>query len=88
MQAARVIGNTHATVRHSSLDGWRLLVVQPLNIKNSPDGFPVLVIDNLGAGRGDLVFFTSDGNAVRELVGRKDCPVRYAVQGIIDATTD
>jgi ethanolamine utilization protein EutN len=85
MQTARVIGNTHATVRHSSLDGWRLLVVQPLDINNAADGFPLLVIDDLGAGRGDLVFFTSDGSAVRALVGRKDCLVRFAVQGILDA---
>lgn len=85
MQTARVIGNTHATVRHPSMDGWRLLVVQPLDINNAPDGFPLLVIDNLGAGRGDLVFFTSDGSAIRGLVGRKDCPVRFAVQGILDA---
>ncbi|MCH2212939.1 MAG: EutN/CcmL family microcompartment protein [Fuerstiella sp.] len=85
MQAARVIGTTHATVRHPSLDGWRLLVVLPLDIHESPDGFPALAIDNLGARCGDLVFFTSDGNVVRELVGQNDCPVRFAVQGIMDA---
>ena len=87
MQAARVIGNTHATVRHPSLDGWRLLCLQPLDIRNNPDGFPVLAIDDLGAGKGDIVFFTSDGNVVREQVGRKDCPVRFAVQGIIDPSS-
>ena len=85
MQTARVIGTTHATVRHPSLDGWRLLVVLPLDIHDRPDGFPALAIDNLGASRGDRVFFTSDGNVVRELVGRNDCPVRFAVQGIMDA---
>lgn len=58
--------------------------MQPLDINDNPEGFPFLAIDHLGAGRGDLVFFTSDGNAVRELVGRNDCPVRFAVQGIID----
>lgn len=84
MQTARVIGNTHATIRHPSLDGWKLLCVQPLDIDDRADGFPLLAIDHLGAGRGDLVFFTSDGKAVRELTGRDDCPIRFAVQGIID----
>jgi len=84
MHAARVIGNTHATVKHPSLDGWRLLCIQPVDIENQPDGFPLLAIDDLGAHRGDMVFFTSDGNAVREQVGRSDCPVRFAIQGIID----
>ena len=85
MQFARVLGAATATVKHSSMDGWRLLVVLPLDIDDKPDGFPALAIDNLGARCGDLVFFTSDGNVVRELVGQNDCPVRFAVQGIMDA---
>ncbi len=85
MQAARVIGNTHATVRHPSLDGWRLLALQPVDINNNRDSFPLLAIDNLGARRDDMVFFTSDGQAVKELVGRSDCPVRYVIHGIIDS---
>ena len=84
LQAARVIGNATATVKHPSLDGWRLIALQPLDIKDQPDGFPFLAIDNLGAGKGDMIFFTSDGKRIREMVGRNDCPIRYAVQGIID----
>ena len=84
MQSAIVIGNATATVKHSSLDGWRLVVLQPLDIEDKPDGFPFLAIDNLGAGKGDNVFFTSDGKYVRQLVGRDDCPIRFAVQGMID----
>lgn len=85
MQAAKVIGNATATVKHPSLDGWRLIALQPLDINNEPDGFPFLAIDDLGAGKGDLVFFTSDGKAIRKMVGRNDCPIRYAIQGMIDA---
>jgi len=84
MQAARVIGNATATVKHPSLAGWRLIALQPLDIDNAADGFPFLAIDNLGVGKGDFVFFTSDGNSIREMVGRNDCPIRYAVQGMID----
>ena len=84
MHAARVIGNVDATVKHDSLHGWRLLIVQPLDINNNPDDLPVLAIDRLGAGRGELVFYTNDVPAVREIVGRGDCPVRFAVAGIVD----
>ena len=84
MQTARVIGNATATVKHPSLDGWRLMVLQPLDISDGADGFPFLALDHLGAGRGDTVFYTSDGKSIRELVGRNDCPVRFAIQGIID----
>ncbi len=84
MQTATVIGNATATVKHASLDGWRLIALQPLDINDKPDGFPFLSIDNLGAGKGDKVFFTSDGKHIRKMVGRNDCPIRFAVQGIID----
>ncbi|MEZ6062286.1 MAG: EutN/CcmL family microcompartment protein [Planctomycetaceae bacterium] len=84
METARVLGNATATVRHPSLDGWRLIVLQPLDINNQADGFPILAIDELGVARNSLVFFTSDGSSIREMVGRNDCPVRFAVQGIID----
>ena len=84
MQAAKVIGNATATVKHPSLDGWRLIALQPVDINNEADGFPFLAIDNLGAGDGEMVFFTSDGKSIRGMVGRNDCPIRYAVQGIID----
>ena len=84
MQAATVIGNATATVKHPSLDGWRLIALQPVDIRNEADGFPLLAIDNLGAGQGDMVFFTSDGKSIRGMVGRNDCPIRFAVQGFID----
>jgi len=85
VQTVQVIGNATSTIKHPALDGWRLVAVQPLDIKDQPDGFPFLAIDNLGAGKGDTVFVTSDGKSIRTMVGRDDCPVRYAVQGFIDS---
>ena len=72
MQAALVIGNATATVKHSSLDGWKLTAIQPLDIADQPEGFPFLAIDNMGAGKGDKVFFTSDGKSIRKMTGRDD----------------
>ena len=84
MQTARVIGHVTATMKHSSLDGWKLIVLQPLDIHNEPDEFPQLAIDPLGARQGDHVFFTSDGKYIQQLTGRKDSPIRFSVQGIQD----
>ncbi|MEP3480385.1 MAG: EutN/CcmL family microcompartment protein [Fuerstiella sp.] len=84
MQAALVIGNATATVKHPSLDGWKLTAIQPLDIADQPEGFPFLAIDSLGARKGDKVFFTSDGKSIRGLTQRNDCPIRFAIQGIID----
>lgn len=84
MQTARVIGNVTTTVKHASLAGWRLLVLQPLDIRGEPDEQPVIAVDQLGAGRGDLVFFTSDAKYIQQLTGRKDSPIRFSVQGLVD----
>jgi len=84
VQTARIIGHATATLKHSSLNGWKLVVLQPLDINNEPDEFPQLAIDPLGARQGDHVFFTSDTKYIQELTSRKDSPIRFSVQGILD----
>ena len=84
MQLAEIIGRATATVKHPSMNGWRLLIAQPLGSSGQDDGEPVIVIDDLGSGRGDKVMITSDGKYVTEIVGTKASPVRWAVLGIAD----
>lgn len=84
MQSALVIGTTRATVKHESLNGQRLLIVQPLGANDSPDGGPMIAIDQLGAGRGDRVMITSDGRYTRSLVNHSNTPVRWCTIGILD----
>ncbi len=84
MQLARVVGRATATVKHPTLNGWRMLLVQPLDAQGGPDGDPQIAIDNLGSGKGDVVMITTDGAAVRDIVGSNNAPLRYAVIGIPD----
>jgi len=84
MQPATVIGHATATVRHPSLGGRRLVVVQPLDARGGDDGPPLIAVDELGSGRGDTVILTSDGTSIREMLGTNDTPVRWAVLGLAD----
>jgi ethanolamine utilization protein EutN len=84
MQLARVIGQGISTVKHPSLTGWKLLLVQPLGTNGKEDGEPLLAIDNLGAGLAHLVMVSNDGAGARELVGAKNAPVRWMVLGVVD----
>jgi ethanolamine utilization protein EutN len=84
MQIARVVGHATATVKHASLKGWRLLLVQPLLANGAEDGEPLLAIDRLGAGPKARVMLTNDGAAVREEVGAKNSPIRWMVLGLCD----
>ena len=82
---ARVLGQAISTVKHPSLQGWRLLVVQPLTSQGKEDGDPFVAVDSLGAGIDDRVIVSSDGAGARQLIGHKNSPVRWMVMGICDA---
>ena len=80
MRLATIKGHVTSTVKHKSLDGWRLLIAMP----ESPDLAPQIVLDNLGAGIGQKVMISSDGSEARKMVGDKLSPARWSVMRIID----
>jgi ethanolamine utilization protein EutN len=84
MQLARVLGHAVSTIKHPSMHGWRLLIVQPLASDEKPDGEPLLAIDSLGSAVQDRVIISNDGSGARQLVGSKTSPVRWFVMGIQD----
>ncbi len=84
MQLGHVLGHAVATVKHPSLRGWRLLVVQLLTADGREDGEPILVIDGLGAKVGDRVLASNDGAGARQLMGSANSPVRWSVMGVPD----
>ena len=88
MRLARVEGNVVATRKHSSLDGWRLVVCQPINLEGENDGTPIIAIDPHGAGMHQRVIVSSDGLAARRTVGDARSPVRMMITGIIDKTQE
>ncbi|MGQ9576621.1 MAG: EutN/CcmL family microcompartment protein [Thermoguttaceae bacterium] len=85
MQAGRVVGSATSTVKHPSMAGWKLLLVQPYGPDGrTPDGDPLLAVDPLGAGIGQVVIISSDGKGTRELLQSENTPVRWSVIGIAD----
>jgi ethanolamine utilization protein EutN len=85
MLHAKVIGSATATVRHPSLAGCKLLVVQPYQLDGkTPDGDPQLAVDRLGAGFGEMVVLSSDGKFVRQMLDSETTPVRWSIIGIED----
>ncbi len=85
MQIGKVIGTATSTVKHASMNGWKLLIVQTYGTDGrTPDGDPQLAVDRLGAGRGERVLLTSDGAGTRELLKSDTTPVRWSVMGVVD----
>ncbi len=85
MLTAQVVGHATSTVKHPSMQGWKLLIVQPLAPDGRADGDPVVAVDSLGAGIREKVIISSDGQGTRELLGSANTPVRWSVIGIADS---
>lgn len=84
MQIARVIGTLVATQKHRTLEGAKLLLVQPLTVADAPRGTPLLAIDSVGAGVGEKVLIVLEGRAAGEALRKKAAPVDAAIVGIVD----
>jgi ethanolamine utilization protein EutN len=87
MQIARVLGPLVATQKHHTLEGGKLLLVQPLTLGQTPRGAPLLAIDSVGAGIGETVLLVIEGRAAGQAVRRKGAPIDAAIVGIIDRIT-
>jgi ethanolamine utilization protein EutN len=87
MQIGRVVGTVVSTQKHRKFEGAKLLLVQPLNIDDSPRGSALLAVDGVGAGVGEKVLVVLEGRAAGETLGRKAAPVDAAIVGIIDSVT-
>jgi ethanolamine utilization protein EutN len=81
---ARVEGHVVAVRKHPSLEGWRLVVCQPIDAQGRPEGTPQVAIDALGAGLHQQVVISSDGAAARRAVGDEKSPVRWLIIGVVD----
>lgn len=84
MQIARVVGTVVATQKHRKFEGAKLLMVQPLNLDDSPRGNALLAVDGVGAGVHEKVLIVLEGRAAGEALGKKAAPVDAAVIGIVD----
>lgn len=87
MDIGKVIGTVVATRKDPSLEGTRLLVLQPLDENHSPISEPLVAVDTLqDAGVGEIVYIVTGGDAVGVVPGRR-MPVDVAIVGIVDTVT-
>ena len=87
MQICRVIGTVVSTQKNRKFEGAKLMLVQPLNMDDTPRGNALLGVDGVGAGVDEKVLVVLEGRAAGEALGRKGTPVDAAIIGIIDTIT-
>lgn len=84
MQLARVIGTVVSTVKNESLEGRKLLVIQPVDSALKDIGKPVIAVDSAGAGKGELVFWCR-GKESSFPFSPLEVPTDCTIVGIVDS---
>jgi ethanolamine utilization protein EutN len=83
MQIGRVIGNVVATMKNQSLEGQRLLIVQPLTPDLKNTGKQLICTDATGSGAGELVYWCR-GKEASFPFRPAEVPTEATIVGIID----
>lgn len=84
MQLARVVGTVVSTQKTQNLTGMKLLIVEPVDARSlAAAGKPLVAVDGVGAGEGEVVLYVS-GSSARLTERTKDRPVDATIMAIVD----
>lgn len=85
MQIAKVKGNVVSTNKTDKLLGLKLLIVVPIDLSTFEEkGQPIVAIDTVGAGIGEVVMLCS-GSSSRQTALTENKPSDMAIVAIIDS---
>jgi ethanolamine utilization protein EutN len=83
MKLAKVIGTVVATIKDPSIQGLKIMMIQPLNEQYKPVGGPIAAIDTVQAGPQEIVYYTLAKESTLALPN-PFAPVDAAITGIVD----
>jgi ethanolamine utilization protein EutN len=79
----RVIGNVWATKKYTELKSFKLMFVQPINAELENTGDPIVAVDTVGSGPGEIIYFITASESVIPLPV-DFAPVDASIVGIVD----
>jgi len=80
----KVIGTIWATKKYEAVNGYKMQFVQPLNGNLENLGDPIIALDTVGAGPGEIIFYITASEAVIPL-DVDMAPVDASIVGIVDS---
>ena len=83
MRLAKVLGNIVCTIKNPELQGTKLMVIQPIDGQHRPQGKPMIAIDSIGAGAGEIVIWCR-GKEASFPFEPNTVPTDCTITGIVD----
>lgn len=80
---ARVTGSVVCTQKDEKLVGSKLLLLQPVDLAGAAKGNPLVAVDSVGAGEGELVLVVQ-GSSARQTSRTEGRPVDAVIFAIVD----
>lgn len=84
MLIARVVGDVVSTIKDEKIVGRKLLIVREVTVENELVGKPIVAIDTLDAGIGDVVLI-AQGSSARQTSLTKETPTDAVIMAIVDS---
>ncbi|HEX7586890.1 MAG TPA: EutN/CcmL family microcompartment protein [Anaerolineae bacterium] len=84
MLIARVVGDVVATMKDDKIVGRKLLIVREVSVENEIVGKPIVAIDSVDAGVGDVVLI-AQGSSARQTTLTKETPTDAVIMAIVDS---
>ncbi len=84
MLIARVVGDVVSTIKDEKIVGRKLLIIREVTIENELVGKPIVAIDTLDAGIGDVVLI-AQGSSARQTSLTKETPTDAVIMAIVDS---
>ena len=83
MFLGRIVGRVVSTMKNPSLEGKKILIVQPIDPNGKDHGEKILALDSVGAGSGEVVYFCR-GREASFPWSPDEIPTDRTIVGIID----
>lgn len=84
MYLGKIIGTIWATRKYNAVTGYKMQFVQPINAELEKLGEPIVALDTVGAGPGEIIFYVTASEAVIPL-DVDMAPVDASIVGIVDS---
>ena len=84
MLIARGVGDVVSTFKDDKIIGRKLLIVREVSVENEIVGKPIVAVDTVDAGVGDVVLI-AQGSSARQTNITKETPTDAVIMAIVDS---